>query len=498
MPIVTILILPFLGGAAIAPGRGRRWSAWVAVASNGTALVLGTVAAVRVLRDGPITGARGTLRADALSVFMVIVIGAISLLASWIGVRIAARAPQGGHGNAERSSSVYGVLVQAFVGFMLLAVLAANVGVLWVAVEATTIVTAFLVGFRRTRGSLEASWKYIVICSVGIALAFLGTVFVYLAALHAGGNPAHALDWTSLMAHARHFDPSLIRLAFGLLVLGYGTKVGLAPMHTWLPDAHSQAPAPVSALMSGVLLTVAFYAILRFKAVTDVALGPGFARTLLVIVGLLSLALAASLLIAQRDYKRMLAYSSIEHMGLIALGAAAGIRLAIAAVLLHILGHGLAKSVLFLTSGEILMAEGTSRIDGIRSLVARRPALGGLFGVGLFALLGLPPFSLFTSELVMVRAEFEVGLGWAAVLAMVAMVVVFIAVVGHARHMLLGPADPPGMPAPPGSPGSSGTVSPPRWVAAPLIGALAVCGFIGVFAWPLSGLLAAAARVVAT
>ena len=491
MLLVTILILPFLGGAAVAFGRGRPWSAWVAVASNGAVLVLGIVAAVRVLRGGPLTGAWGTLHADALSVFMVIVIGAISLLASWLGIRTMARAPQ--DGNAERSSSVYGVLVQAFVGFMLLAVLAANVGVLWVAVEATTIVTAFLVGFRRTRGSLEASWKYIVICSVGIALAFLGTVFVYLAALHAGGHSAHALDWTSLMAHARHFDPSLMRLAFGLLVLGYGTKVGLAPMHTWLPDAHSQAPAPVSALMSGVLLTVAFYAILRFKAVTDVALGPGFARTLLVVVGLLSLALAASLLIAQRDYKRMLAYSSIEHMGLIALGAAAGIRLAIAAVLLHILGHGLAKSVLFLTSGEILTAEGTSRIDGVRSLVARRPALGGLFGVGLVALLGLPPFSLFTSELVMVRAEFEVGLGWAAVLAMVAMVVVFIAVVGHARHMLLGP---PGLAGPPESSGI--TAPPPRWVAAPLIGGLAVCGFIGVFAWPLSGLLAAAARVVAT
>jgi len=158
------------------------------VASNGGALALGIIAAVRVLREGPLSGARGTLRADALSVFMVIVIGAISLLASWLGVRTPARAPEDGHRNPERSA-VYGVLVQAFVGFMILAVLAANVGVLWVAVEATTIVTAFLVGFRRTRGSLEASWKYIVICSVGIALAFLGTVFVYLAALHAAAIP---------------------------------------------------------------------------------------------------------------------------------------------------------------------------------------------------------------------------------------------------------------------------------------------------------------------
>jgi hydrogenase-4 component F len=486
MALVAILVLPLLGGAAIAAGRGRRWASGIGVVSNGAVLVLGILTAVRVVGDGPLAGAWGVLRADALSVFMVIVIGAISLMSSWVGIRTMAREQAEEQGNPARSS-LYGVLVQAFVTFMLLAVLAANVGVLWVAVEATTIVTVFLVGHRRTRGSLEAAWKYIVICSVGIALAFLGTVFVYLAALHVGGHSAHSLDWTSLMAHAHSFNPSLMRLAFGLLVLGYGTKVGLAPMHSWLPDAHSQAPAPVSALMSGVLLTVAFYAILRFKAVTDAAVGPGFARTLLVVVALLSLTLAASLLVTQRDYKRMLAYHSIEHMGLIALGAAAGIRLAIAAVLLHILGHGLAKSVLFLSSGEIMAEEGTSQIDGVRALLARRPALGGVFGVGLVALLGLPPFSLFTSELVMVRAEFEVGLGWAAVLAMAAMVVIFVAVVGHARHMLLGPSASPGV-----------SVPPPRWVAAPLIGGLAVCGFIGVFAWPLSGLLEAAARVVAS
>ncbi len=325
----------------------------------------------------------------------------------------------------------------------------------------------------------------LVICSVGIALAFLGTVLVYLAALHAGGHSAHALDWTSLMAGAHHLDPSVMRLAFALLVLGYGTKVGLAPMHTWLPDAHSQAPAPVSALMSGVLLTVAFYAILRFKAVVDLAVGPAYSRTLLVVAALLSLVVAASLLLAQRDYKRMLAYSSIEHMGLIALGVAAGVRLAIAAVLLHILGHGLTKTVLFLTSGEIMAAEGTSRIDDVRTLLARRPALGGLFGVGLVALLGLPPFSLFSSELLMVRAEFQVGLGWVAVVAVALMVVIFVAVVGHARKMLLGASD------------TTEAAGPPGWVTTPLVGGLVACGAIGVFAWPLSGLLLAAAHVVA-
>ncbi|MGD0883015.1 MAG: proton-conducting transporter membrane subunit [Acidimicrobiales bacterium] len=485
MALVLLLVLPLLGGVVVAVAPRHPLAQWTAVATNGATLALGIAVTVRVVGSVALTGAWGVLRADALSAFMVVVIGVVALLTSWLGIRTVAFERRDGRSTRGRATG-YGILVQIFVATMLLAVLASNLGVLWVAVEATTIVTTFLVGHRRTKGALEASWKYLVICSVGIALAFLGTVFVYLAALHAGGHSAGALDWTSLMARARGLDPSVMRLAFALLVLGYGTKVGLAPMHSWLPDAHSQAPAPVSALMSGVLLTVAFYAILRFKAVVDLAVGPAFPRTLLVIVGLLSLAVAASLLIAQRDYKRMLAYSSIEHMGLIALGAAAGIRLAIAAVLLQILGHGLTKTVLFLTSGEILAAEGTSQIDGVRTLLARRPVLGGVFGIGLVALLGLPPFSLFSSELLMTRAEFQVGLGWVAVVAVGLMVVIFVAVVGHARRMLLG-----------GEVSDTPVPGPPRWVTAPLVGGLAICAFIGVAAWPLDGLLQAAAKVVA-
>ena len=485
MLLVLVLVLPLLGAAAIAVGRGRPSVAWAGVAANGATLALGVAAAVRVVRASPLVGASGMLRADALSAFMVVVIGAIALLASWLGIRSIALELADGRCTRGRATS-YGVLVQAFVTTMLLAVLAANVGVLWVAIEATTVVTTFLVGHRRTRGSLEASWKYIVICSVGIALAFLGTVLVYLAALHAGGHSAHALDWTSLRATAHRLDPSVVRLAFVLLVLGYGTKVGLAPMHSWLPDAHSQAPAPVSALMSGVLLTVAFYAILRFKAVVDLAVGPEFSRALLVAVALLSLAVAASLLLTQRDYKRMLAYSSIEHMGLIALGAAAGTPLAIAAVLLHVLGHGLTKAVLFLSSGEILSTEGTSEIGEVRALLARRPALGAVFGLALVALLGLPPFSLFVSELGMIRAEVEVGLGWAAGVALACMVVVFAAMTSHGRHLLLGPV----------GPGEHASRTP-GIVVVPLVAALVACALFGMLAWPLAPLLRAAAKTVA-
>ena len=485
MLIYAILTVPAAAGAAAAVTPWRRQSGWAAVAANAAVLVLGIALAAQATHRRLPAVLGGTLRADALSAFMVIVIGAIAVLASSQSVRyLSAETARGTC--TERHAARYIVLVQAFVTCMLTAVLAASLGVMWVAVEATTIATTFLVGHRRSNGALEASWKYVVICSAGIALAFLGTVLVYFAALHAAGHPSGSLDWTALMTAAPRLNPGVMRLALALLVLGYGTKVGLAPMHSWLPDAHSQAPAPVSALMSGVLLTVAFYALLRFKAIADAALGTGYPRALLVTAGLASLAVAASLLLTQRDYKRMLAYHSIEHMGLIALGAAAGSTLAIAAVLLHILGHGLAKAVLFLASGEILLAEGSSEIAKVPALLSRRPVLGGIFGSGLAALLGLPPFSLFASELNMIRAEFAVGLGWAAAVALACMAVIFAAVMAHGRHLLLG------QPASPVRPQAT-----PRIVAVPLTAGLLACAVLGVSAWPVQPLLHAAAQVIA-
>ena len=484
MLLLTVLAVPLAAGALAGALPWRRAIGWAMVLANAAVLALGIALAVQADRRQVATGLDGALRADALSAFMVVVIGAISLLASIQSVRyLAVEIARGEHG--ARHASLYSLLVQVFVACMLAAVLSANLGALWVAVEATTIATTFLVGHRRSDKALEASWKYVLICSVGIALAFLGTVLVYFAALHVPGHAAGAsvLDWTSLMRASHRLDPAVVRLAMALLVLGYGTKVGLAPMHSWLPDAHSQAPAPVSALMSGVLLSVAFYALLRFKAVADGTLGPGFTRTLLVIVGLASLLVAASLLLTQHDVKRMLAYHSIEHMGLIALGAAAGTTLAVAAVLLHILGHGLAKAVLFLASGEILIEEGTSEIDEIPALLSRRPLLGGIFGLGLVALLGLPPFSLFVSELNMVRGELAVGLGWAAGLSLLSMAVIFAAVMAHGRHLLLGGSD--------RSPSAT-----TRLVGIPLAGGLVLCAALGLSAWPLQPLLYAAARVV--
>ncbi len=482
--VVFVPLFPLVAGAIVAAAGWRTLTAWAgplaAVAVTGAGVAL----AVRVLDHGPIVAVDRLLRVDALSAFMVIVVGVVAIIATVYGVGYLDDELDHDHTTAK-GARIYGSLVQVFVAAMLVAVLADNLGVLWVAVEATTIATAFLVGHRRTRESLEASWKYVVIGSVGVALAFLGTVLVYFASRHAGGDAGAALNWSTLVDIAPRLDPGVVRLAVGLLVLGYGTKMGLAPMHTWLPDAHSQAPAPVSALMSGVLLSVAFYALLRYKVIADATLGPGYMRGLLVAGALLSLAVAASLLLAQRDYKRLLAYSSIEHMGLVALGAAIGTPVAMAAALLHILGHGMGKAVLFCSSGEILLADDTTEIAEVRGLLTRRPLVGSVFGFGLLALLGFPPFSLFASELGIARAGVAGGLAWAVAIALVLVFVIFAAIVGHAQQMLLG------------EPGTDAGAHRTSTIAAvPLVAGLAAVAVLGVSIWPVERLLHAAAEVV--
>jgi hydrogenase-4 component F len=379
---------------------------------------------------------------------------------------------------------------------MTAAVLAASLGIAWVAIEGTTIVTAFLVGQRRTRAAVEAAWKYVMICSTGIALALLGLLLLNDAAAHAAAGTG--LDWAQLVAAAPHLNPAVTRIAVALLITGFGTKAGLVPLHAWLPDAHGQAPAPVSALMSGVLLSVAFYAILRVNAIAGLALGAGFTRTLLAILAVASLLLAASLLIRQRDYKRMLAYSSIEHMGVLALGAAVGGPLALAAVLLHMLGHGLAKGSLFVTAGRVLQETGTSRIDGIRGLAGPFPLLAGCAGAGVLALTGFPPFSIFASEIGIARAGFTGGLGWVTALALVLMLVIAAALLSHTSRMLLGDSDSDG------DGDGNGAVAAAAGQATSLRGsglgpatvALGACAVLGLYAGPLTILLHSAARTL--
>ena len=489
---LEVLLLTTTVGAPLAVAAAAlffgwcRAVAWASVAASAAILTCAVIVAVRTT-DGASLVAGGLLRADALTAVMLLVIGAVALIATWAGVSYIDDELASGHTDAG-GARLYAVLVQLFLAAMVLAVLASNLGVLWAAIEATTIVTAFLVGHRRTPAALEATWKYVMICSVGIALAYLGTILVYYAGREAGIDSNGALDWTQLVARADELDPGVMRLAFALLVLGFGTKAGLVPLHSWLPDAHSQAPAPVSALMSGVLLSVAVYALLRYHVIAVATLSPTFVRVLLLTVALASLALAASLLLAQRDYKRLLAYSSIEHMGLVVIGVAIGTPLAVAALLLHILGHGIGKAVLFCGSGQILSATGTTQISGVRGLLMRRPVLGGTFALGLAALLGLPPFSLFASELGLARAGVQAGLGWVIALAMVILLVVFVAITVRTAPMLFGSnSDPVESP-------------PPRTAVAtaPLVTGLVALALLGVFAWPLGQLLHTAAEIAGT
>ncbi|MFH8621692.1 proton-conducting transporter membrane subunit [Streptomyces vietnamensis] len=457
----------------------RHASPWWGLVPPLTVLVCGALLASALPRGGALSACGGLLRADALTAWMLLVVGAVALIAcAVLPSHLAGERP------SARDTALLNALVQAFLGAMCLAAVTANLGVLWVAVEAATIFTAFLVGHRHTRRSVEAAWKYVVICSAGIALAFLGTVLVSYAARQAGIDEAHALDWPTLVAHADALDPSVTRLGVSLVILGFGAKAGLVPLHAWLPDAYDQAPAPVSALMSGVLLSVAFSAILRYDVIADAALGDGWTRTLLAGIALLTLALATALLLAQRDHRRMLAYSSMEHMALIALGTAIGTPLARAAVLLHIAGHGLAKAVAFCASGHVLRLTGTTLVGRVRGLLARLPWLGGTFGLAVLALLGFPPFSLFSSELGIVRAGFAAGMGWATATALPLVLIAFAALAARTARMVLGPS-----PAPAPAPYGAGAV----W---PLVLGLVACAALGVTTGPLTDLLHDAAAAI--
>ena len=426
----------------------------------------------------------GLLRADALTATMLIVIGVVGTLATWAGIGYVDAELAHGHTDA-RSARLYGVLTSAFLAAMVIAVCANNIGVIWVAIEATTVVTAFLVGHRRTRAALEATWKYVVICSVGIAVAFLGTVLLYFAAQHAGAPAAHALDLDVLAAHASGLDPGVARLAGGLLLIGYGAKAGLVPFHTWLADAHSQAPAPVSALMSGVLLSVAFSVLIRIKPIIDTAAGPTFLRSGLLVIGLATLLIAASMLTVTPDVKRMLAYSSMENMGLIAIAAAAGTTLAIAALLLHVLAHGIGKTILFLAGGQLQIAHGSTTIADLTGVARRSRLVGVSFAVGLIVLLGLPPFAMFASELAIARSLADARLAWVLAAAMVLIAIAFAALVRNGGRILLG-APAAGAPS----------ITVPATVAAALLAGIAGSIALGVTAGPLTGLFTTAASQV--
>jgi hydrogenase-4 component F len=338
----------------------------------------------------------------------------------------------------------YHTMYQVLMFAMNLALIANNIGLMWVAIELATLTTVMMVGIYRTHEALEAAWKYFILGSVGIALALFGTILIYMAARPVIGEGLDAMVWSVLVARAGAFDPALLDVAFVFLLLGYGTKIGLAPLHAWLPDAHAEGPTPISAVLSGLLLNVALYALLRFKmllAVNPAAIAPG---PLMVTLGLVSLVFASFMLYRRRDIKRMFAYSSIEHMGIITFAFGMGGPLANFAGLLHMTMHSLTKSAIFFAVGHVAQVKGTQRIADIGGLTESHPVLGWTLIVGVVAIAGLPPLGIFTSEFLVVSSTFARAPALALVLVfgiLVGLAALFLRLNGIAFGETRGPSE---------------------------------------------------------
>jgi hydrogenase-4 component F len=327
-----------------------------------------------------------------------------------------------------------------FAGFALTVLFSAimnSAGIYWIAIELTTLVSTFLVGFERAAESIEASWKYIIVVSAGISLALLGTVLFYWSGSFVLG-PVFDMTWDTLRQAAPRMNPALVTLAYLLVLVGYGTKVGLAPMHSWLPDAHSESPAPVSAMLSGALLNGAMLGIVRYLAICDASGAGQIARTTLVALGVVSLVVGALFIVRQDGIKRLMAYSSIEHMGVIALGFGFGGPFGVAGALYHMLNHSLGKSLMFFGAGNIMRTFRTKEIRKIHGVGMRYPVQGSLWLAGAVAITGAPPFGLFLSELIILRAGMERAYHWAVYAMVVLLIVIFIGFLNHFREIYFG------------------------------------------------------------
>jgi hydrogenase-4 component F len=397
---IFILALPVATAALLATLPSYRLSAALNV---GSALVT-FLAAVSLLAAAPEPNAY--ILVDDLNVVFIVLNTFVGFTASVFSATYIAHEIETGR-LTPTHLRFYHAMYQFLLFSMNLALIANNIGLMWVAIEFATLTTVLMVGIYRTHEAIEAAWKYFILGSVGIALALFGTILVYMAARPVVGEGVQGMLYTSLFAHVAAFDPALLNLAFVFLLLGYGTKVGLAPLHAWLPDAHAEGPTPISAVLSGLLLNVALYAVLRFKLLLDAnarALAPG---PLMATLGLISVVFAAFMLYRRRDVKRMFAYSSIEHMGVIVFAFGIGGPLANFAALLHMAMHSLTKSAIFYTVGQIAQVKGSQRIADIRGLTVTHPLLGWSLVFGVFAIVGLPPMGVFMSEFLIVSSTFE-------------------------------------------------------------------------------------------
>ncbi len=395
----AVLGIPFIAAIALALLPGYKLTSRL----NVLASALTFLAALYLLVDRP--KPNQYLLVDDLNVVFIVLNTLVAFTTSWFSATYIAHELDSGR-LTPTYLRFYHAMYQVLMLGMNLALLANNIGLMWVAIEIATLTTVLMVGIYRTNEAIEAAWKYFILGSVGIALALFGTILVYMAARPAVGEGADGMVWTVLLAKASGFDPALLNVAFVFLLLGYGTKVGLAPLHAWLPDAHAEGPTPISAVLSGLLLNVALYAVLRFKlllAANAQALAPG---PLMVLLGLISLIFASFMLYRRRDIKRMFAYSSIEHMGIITFAFGMGGPLANFAGLLHMTMHSLTKSAIFFAVGHVSQIKGTQKIAEISGLSETHPLLGWGLLIGVVAIAGLPPLGIFMSEFLVVSSTF--------------------------------------------------------------------------------------------
>ena len=445
--LLFVLGLPLAGGITLALVGNRDQAPEVNVAFSLATFFAACVMTAQVIEGGPQFVWQQEFFIDALNVFLVALTAFVALTTA-IFSRPYMRVERDRGKMTPPRLRLYHSMYQLFCFAMLLALTTNNLGILWVAMEAATLTTVLLVSVYRTAASLEAAWKYFILCGVGIAQALFGTVLIYMAAEKVLGAEGGALLWTNLNAVKAQLDPDIVTLAFAFLFIGYGTKVGLVPLHNWLPDAHAEGPTPVSAVLSGLLLNVALYAVLRCKVLADGALGTNLAGRLMIGFGLLSVVAAVFFLIRQRDVKRMFAYSSIEHMGLMTFAFGVGGPVATYAGLLHMTVHSLVKSAIFFAVGHATQKAGSQLMDEIRGLIKVSPTVAWGLMLGTLAILGMPPFGVFASEFMIITTAMREQ-PWATPVLLVALAVAFAAVFARVQPMVFGETTVRALPHPP-------------------------------------------------
>jgi hydrogenase-4 component F len=439
MIAVYLLLLTPLAGMLVLAGRGGgpragRWN----VNCNALALVASLWLAADVLWGGPLLSENRSLYIDSFNVYLVVLTAFVGLTTSIFSGPYMEHEREIGRVSGKRLKLYY-TMYQGFMLAMYLVLTTNSMGVMWVAMEGATLATVLLVSLYRTPESVEAAWKYFILCGVGIAQALFGTVLLYFAAEQKLGIGGDALLWTVLHDNAKLLDPAIMSLAFVFLLVGYGTKIGLVPLHQWLPDAHSEGPTPMSAILSGLLLNDALYAVVRCKMLVDGSLGTHLAGYLMMGFGMLSFLTAALFLHRQTDIKRLFSYSSIEHMGLMTFAFGVGSPWATFAALFHMTTHSLTKSAIFVTVGHAAQLAGTQAMDRIRGLIRTQPAIGWGLLIGVTAIAGFPPFGVFASEFLVLVATMH-DYPWLTPLLLLGVGLAFAGLFRHVQPMVYGDA----------------------------------------------------------